>query len=69
MAAFRQSNPEATKRAVLELASRTTEPDEVLRAAGFELARLRDEQGIDISEFDMRDMTRIAFEAFYEWQA
>jgi hypothetical protein len=69
MAAFRQSNPEAAKWAVLELASRTTEPDEVLRAAGFEVARLRDQQGIDISEFDMRDMTRFAAEAFFEWQA
>jgi len=67
MAALRQSNPTAAKWAVLEVASRSTEPDEILQAAGVEVARLRDQVGIDISEFDMRDMTRLSFEAFSDW--
>ena len=56
-------NPSVGKVMLLELGARTAEPEELLTAVGRELARI-DHDGIVISEFDVRDLTGAAYEAF-----
>ncbi len=50
--------------ALLELGSRPHEPDSILRAAGTSLARLLD-HGL-VSEWDVRDLTGPAADAFHD---
>ncbi len=51
--------------ALLELGGRRDETELILRAAGTGLARLH-MSGVTISEWDIRDLTRPAAEAFLE---
>lgn len=55
----------AAKDTILELCERQDEPEELLRAAGRELARLHDD-GVKVANFDLRDMAEAAFDAFCE---
>ena len=52
---------------LLELGERQGEPAEILRAAGSALAALV-HRGAAISEFDMRDLKEMAYNAFCEWE-
>jgi hypothetical protein len=55
----------AAKDTILELCERHEEPEELLRAAGRELARVHD-AGFKVADFDLRDMAEAAFDAFCE---
>jgi hypothetical protein len=67
MASLRALNPGRAADALLPVASRETESDEILRGAGTELARAT-EAGASVTEFDMRNMAGVAYEAFCDWQ-
>jgi hypothetical protein len=58
---------EAAKQAMLRLSERTTEPREILHAAGTGLARM-EHSGVRVSNFDMRDMSEVAYLAWDEWR-
>ena len=51
------------KETLLQLCDRHDEPEELLRSAGRALGRLV-EAGTSIFQFDMRDMSDVAFDAF-----
>jgi hypothetical protein len=51
---------------LLEVGGRTHDSEAVLRAVGRALASLSD-KGLPVSEFDMRDLTAVSYEAFCEW--
>jgi len=55
--------PKTAKLVMLSLGERVSEPREVLEAAGVGLARV-DHSGVRISEFDLRDMSEVAFIAW-----
>jgi len=59
--------PETAKLVMLSLGERVSEPREVLEAAGVGLARV-DHSGVRISEFDLRDMSEVAFIAWAQWR-
>jgi hypothetical protein len=65
IAALREFDGIAAKDTILELCERYDEPEELLRAAGRELARLHDD-GVKVANFDLRDMAEAAFDAFCE---
>ena len=59
--------PETAKLVMLSLGERVSEPREVLEAAGVGLARV-EHSGVRISEFDLRDMSEVAFIAWDQWR-
>jgi hypothetical protein len=59
--------PETAKLVMLSLGERVSEPREVLEAAGVGLARV-EHSGVTISEFDLRDMSEVAFIAWHQWR-
>jgi len=59
---------EAAKQAMLRLSERKTEPREILHAAGTGLARM-EHSGVRVSNFDMRDMSEVAYLAWDEWRS
>jgi len=59
-------DPASAVEALLRVGERTTEHAEILRAAGTELARLS-HQSNEVSEFDMRNLTEIAYLAYCDW--
>jgi hypothetical protein len=58
---------EAAKQTMLRLSERTTEPREILHAAGTGLARM-EHSGVRVSNFDMRDMSEVAYLAWDAWR-
>ena len=54
--------------ALLEVGARNTERREILRAAGSALAALA-HSGVGVSEFDLRDIQEVAYDAFCDWRA
>jgi hypothetical protein len=56
-------DPAAAKDAILQLCARHDEPELLLRAAGSALARLRG-RGVDVTPFDLRDISPIAWDAW-----
>lgn len=56
------ASPAAARDIILILANRHDEEYEVLRAAGHAINRILD-AGVVINQFDMRDMSQVAFEA------
>lgn len=66
MDALIEQAPEAAKMVMLSVAERTREPRQILEASGIGLARIQ-RSGVRVSEFDMRDMSEIAFVAYAEW--
>jgi len=63
MAELSGQNPVAAAQALLIVGGRQDETPEILRAAGTSLARASD-SGAAVSEFDMRDLTPAAYEAY-----
>lgn len=61
MDALIEQAPEAAKVVMLSVAERTGEPRQILEAAGIGLARIEHNSGVRVSEFDMRDVSEIAF--------
>jgi hypothetical protein len=59
-------DPESAVDALLKVGERATEHAEILRAAGTELARLS-HLSKQVSEFDMRNLTEIAYVAYCDW--
>ncbi len=59
--------PETAKLVMLSLGERASEPREVLEASGVGLARV-EHRGVMISEFDLRDMSEVAFIAWDQWR-
>ena len=59
--------PETAKLVMLSVGERVSEPREVLEAAGVGLARV-EHSGVMISEFDLRDMSEVAFIAWDKWR-
>lgn len=53
--------------ALITVGGRRDESPAVLRRAGLELARLEHDHRIDLTEFDLRDMTAAAYEAYADW--
>ena len=53
--------------ALLELGGRNDENPEILQAAGTALGALA-HLGVRITEFDLRDLERAAYEAYCSWQ-
>lgn len=60
-----ESKTGEAKATLLQLASRPAEPWAVLRAAGVSLAWMLG-SGVEVSEWDLRDLTDAAAEAFFE---
>ena len=58
---------ETAKLVMLGLSERTAEPREILQAAGTGLAKVH-HSGVTVSEFDMRDMSEVAYLAWSEWR-
>jgi hypothetical protein len=59
-------DPASAVETLLQVGERTSEHAEILRAAGTELARLS-HLSKEVSEFDMRDLTEIAYLAYCDW--
>jgi hypothetical protein len=59
------SSPQGAIDALLVVASRSDEAEEALRAVGHLLGVMPSELG-DLSEWDMRDMAGVAFDAYCE---
>lgn len=51
---------------LLEIGARATENAQILQAVGSALAVLSD-SGVDVSEFDMRNLQRATYDAFCDW--
>jgi len=55
-----------TKTVLLAIASRENETVDLLEYAGQELARI-DHEGVRVTQFDLRDMNPVAYEANFDW--
>lgn len=52
---------------LLNIGERQSEPGQILRAVGTALAALM-HQGVKISEFDMRNLQGVTYDAYCEWE-
>jgi hypothetical protein len=66
LSALRAADASIARDVALIIADRAEESENLLRAVGFELARLG-AAGTEVTEWDLRDMTDAAFKAFCEW--
>jgi hypothetical protein len=60
------ADPASAVQALLQIGKRATEQAQIVRAAGTELARLS-HLGNEVSEFDLRNLTEIAYQAYCDW--
>ena len=59
-------DPALTKTVLLAIASRENETVDLLEYSGQELARI-DHEGVRVTQFDLRDMNPVAYEANFDW--
>ena len=66
LGALVESDPRSAMPVLLQVGERVDEPVVLLKEVGSALASLS-YQGIPLTEFDMRDLNAITYEAFSEW--